>query len=92
MGDSKHYLERCDERRIPADARHVLRRHGRPYRGRRGVRIYHLDAYRAWRARLSGLDLEPYLGVAVVVGRGGIAITAFRVADEAARLRWTEAG
>jgi hypothetical protein len=90
MGESHHYRQRCQERRIPTDARHVVRRHGRPYLGRRGEHIYHLDAYRAWRARLGGLDLDAYLGVAVVQGRGGVAITAFRVDDEAARLRWRE--
>jgi hypothetical protein len=89
---TNHYLRRCAERGIPADACDVLYRHGRSLPGRSPSEvIYWLDRLTALRAANVGLDLWRYEHVAVVVFDDHRALTTYRGDEAYVRNRWSEA-
>lgn len=88
MGTTTHYQARCAERGIPFDAHRVVSVHGRKFRNRRGERIHFLDSLGAWIARQRGLDIFRYVGIAVIEGANGVAVTSYWVDEDEARRRW----
>ena len=88
MGTTTHYQERCAQRQIPQDAHRVVSVHGRKFRGRHGERIHFVDSLAAWEAQQHGLDIYDYVGIAVIEGKTGAAVTSYRVGEDEARRRW----
>ena len=88
MGTTTHYQQRCAQRRISYDAHRVVSVHGRKFRGRHGERIHYVDTLAAWEAQQRGLDIYDYVGIAVIEGPNGMAVTSYRIDEVEARRRW----
>lgn len=91
LARTDHYLRRCRERGFPVDAADVARRRGRPLPSANvNETHYWISPYIAWRADERGVNLWRYRDVLVVVVRGA-AVTVYRISEEEAYRRLSEA-
>lgn len=85
---TRHYRDRCKERGIPPSVADVAVRHGDQLPGLHPEQtVYRLSRLAIHRAARRGLALWSYENIAVVVGSGRIAVTAYHMTEEAARRR-----